>query len=348
MSIVAERPVEVQGGTRQVGAGLAGEIARQEAVDNELGPEPEGAARQLSLREQRRLRGAAIPGNGPGGRRLGRNEDVRMSAEASARMGVLYAEYGDRLVHYARRKLLNRGVPVGTAAHLAEEIAQEAWVEVARTGAKDLLAPDAAERYTADETRYMLWGRVKTRILAHYKRSSSYEKPVDWDDATTCLSLCPLLEDELARRCQLGTLSGYLAPMVAALPEPEREALLARAYGVPQDQTVELLREIGVRVKPETLVARAVVLLLRDNPELSGPRATRASLPEWQRDALGHVSRAQREVLLRLDDWRRHVLLLHLVEGLSGARIAERLDVPRARVLPVLSGCAALMAEMTA
>lgn len=304
--------------------------------------------RPLSLKAQKRLRGAAIPGNGPGGRRLGRNEDIRMSAEASARMGELYAEYGDRLVHYARRKLLNRGVPSGTAAHLAEEIAQEAWVEVARTGAKDLLAPDAGTRFTEDETRYMLWGRVKTRILAHYKRSSTYESPVDWEDPAACAQLCPALEDELARRCQLGTLSGYLAPMVAALPEPEREALLARAYGVPQDHIVELLREIGVRVKPQTLVARAVLLLLRDNPELSGPRATRASLPEWQRDALGQVSRAQREILLRLDDWRRHVLLLHLVEGLNGSRIAERLDVPPARVLPILSGCAALIAAVTA
>ncbi|WP_143663890.1 sigma-70 family RNA polymerase sigma factor [Streptomyces sp. rh34] len=341
MSIVAERPVKAVV-TPSVRGGLAEEIERQK------GPEPEGAAgRRLSLKEQRRLRGAAIPGNGPGGRRLGRNEDIRMSAEASARMGELCEEYGEGLVHYARRKLLNRGVPAGTAAHLAEEIAQEAWVEVARTGAKDLLAPDAAERYTADETRYMLWGRVKTRIQAHFKRSSSHESPVDWEDPATRVRLCPALEDELARRCQLGTLPGYLAPMVAALPEPEREALLARAYGVPQERTEELLRQVGARGKPATLVARAVLLLLRDNPELSGPRATRASLPEWQRDALGHVSRAQREVLLRLDDFRRHVLLLHLVEGLNGTRIAERLDVPHSRVLPVLSGCAALMAGMT-
>lgn len=270
-----------------------------------------------------------------------------MSAEASARMGVLFAEYGEGLVFYARRKLLNRGMPAGTAHHLAEEIAQEAWVEVARTGAKDLLAPDAAVRFSADETRYMLWGRVKTRILAHYKRSASYERAVDWEDRGTCAVLCSALEDELARRCQLGALPGYLAPMVAALPEAEREALLAKAYGVPEEQAAELLKRLGVKGKPRTLVARAVLLLLRDNPELSGPRATRASLPQWQRDALGHVSHAQRELLLRLDDWTRHVLLLHLVEGLNTVQIAERLEVPRSRVLPVLSGCAALMAEMT-
>uniref|UniRef100_UPI00117CEA79 RNA polymerase sigma factor n=1 Tax=Streptomyces sp. or20 TaxID=1828016 RepID=UPI00117CEA79 len=269
-----------------------------------LAERPVAAERPLSLKAQKRLRGAAIPGNGPGGRRLGRGEDIRMSEEASARMGVLYAEYGDRLVHYARRKLLNRGVVPGVAAHLAEEIAQEAWVEVARTGAKDLLAPDAATRYSADETRYMLWGRVKTRILAHFKRSASHESPVDWEDPATCVRLCPALEDELAQRCQLGALPGYLATMVAALPEPEREALLARAYGVPQQQTAELLKEQGVKGMPQTLVARAVLLLLIDNPELSGPPAT--GLPSWQRDALGRVSWAQRQVLLRMDDWPRH------------------------------------------
>uniref|UniRef100_UPI0015CF6923 hypothetical protein n=1 Tax=Streptomyces sp. or20 TaxID=1828016 RepID=UPI0015CF6923 len=71
-------------------------------------------------------------------------------------------------------------------------------------------------------------------------------------------------------------------------------------------------------------------------------------LPSWQRDALGRVSWAQRQVLLRMDDWPRHVLLLHLVERLSATEICARLNVPHTRVKPLLSGCAALIAAVTA
>ncbi|GAA2268263.1 hypothetical protein GCM10010232_70800 [Streptomyces amakusaensis] len=302
--------------------------------------------RPLSVKAQRKLRGAAIRGNGPGGRVLGRGEDLPVSVSASARMGVLYAEYGAGLVHYARRKLLNHGAPAGVAVHLAEEIAQEAWVEIARTGAKDLLAPDAGTRYSADETRWMLWRRVKDRILAHYKRSASYETAVDWDDKQTCAVLCPLLEEALSERCQLGALTGPMARMVAALPEAEREALLTLAYAVPLDQARQLLADLGAVGKPEKLVARAVLLLLIDNPELSGPRTPLADLEEWERAALHRVSWAQRQLLLRLDDFPRQALLLHLVDGLTSPRIAERLGVPRGRVLSVVSGCAALVAEV--
>ncbi|CAK7279218.1 hypothetical protein [Streptomyces misionensis] len=309
---------------------------------------PQAPEKRLSLKEQRRLRGEAIRGNGPGGRRLGRGEDVPLSAEASVRLGELYAEYGDGLVHYARRKLMNRGCPAGVAVHLAEEIAQEAWVEIARTGAKDLLAPDAGERYSADETRWMLWRRVKDRILAHYKRSASYETAVDWDDKQTCAVLCPLLEEALSERCRLGALTGPMAQMVAALPEAEREALLTLAYAVPVDRARELLAETGAVGKLEKLVARAVLLLLIDNPELSGPRTPMHELEDWERAALHRVSWAQRQLLLRLDDFPRRALLLHLVDGLTGPQISERLGIPRGRVLSVISGCAALVAGVAA
>lgn len=299
---------------------------------------------RLSLKAQRKLRGEAIRGNGPDGRRLGRGEDVPLSPEASVRLGELYAEFGDGLVHYARRKLMNRGAPAGVAVHLAEEIAQEAWVEIARTGAKDLLAPGAGSRYSADETRWMLWRRVKDRILAHYKRSASYETAVDWDDKTTCAALCPLLEEALTERCQLGALTGPLAQMVAALPEVEREALLALAYAVPTDRASELLKGLGAVGTPEKLVARAVLLLLIDNPELSGPRTPLGELEEWERAALHSVSWAQRQLLLRLDDFPRQALLLHLVDKLTAQQIAERLGVSRTRVMTVVSGCAALVA----
>ncbi|MFI1840323.1 sigma factor-like helix-turn-helix DNA-binding protein [Streptomyces olivaceoviridis] len=325
MSIVAERPVSVQ--VRQ-----SGQTAQV-------------PGKRLSLKAQRKLRGEAIRGNGPGGRRLGRGEDVPLSPEASVRLGELFAEYGDGLVHYARRKLMNRGCPAGVAVHLAEEITQEAWVEIARTGAKDLLAPDAGERYSAEETRWMLWRRVKDRILAHYKRSSSYETAVDWGDKQTCAVLCPLLEEALTERCQIGALTGPLARMVAVLPEAEREALLTLAYAVPEDRARELLRDVGAVGKREKLVARAILLLLIDNPELCGPRIPLRDLEEWERTALlHHVSWAQRQLLLRLEDLTRQILLLHLVEDLTTVQIAERLDVPRSRVLSVVSGCAALVA----
>ncbi|AYV33177.1 Sigma-70, region 4 (plasmid) [Streptomyces sp. ADI95-16] len=309
---------------------------------------PVTATRPLSVKGAQRLRGQQIAGNGPGGRVLGRGEDIPVSADASARLGVLFAEYADGLVHYARRKLLNRGTPAGVAAHLAEEITQEAWVEIARTGAKDLLAPDAASRYSADETRWMLWRRVKDRILAHYKRASSYETSVDWEDRTTCAVLCPLLEEQLVARCQIGALPGYLATMLAELPEAEREALLTLAYAVPSDRAAELLHELGISGKQHKLIARAVLLLLIANPELSGPRVAVASLPAWERRAMVAVTPAQRELLLRLDDIPRQVLLLHAAEGLNSVEIAARLDVARSRVLSLVSGCAALVAEVGA
>ncbi|WP_327075675.1 hypothetical protein OG196_44075 (plasmid) [Kitasatospora purpeofusca] len=335
MSMLAERAAQTQA-TPANAAGTAGQDARLCQ-----------AGKPLSLKAQRALRGAAIKGNGPGGRVLGRGEDVPLVPEASERLGVLFAEYGDALVHYARRKLLNGGAPAGVAVHLAEEIAQEAWVEIARTGAKDLLRPDAASAYSADETRWMLWARVKTRILAHYKRSSSHETAVDWEDRATVAALCPLLEDEMAQRCRLGALTGYLAPMVAALPETEREALLTVAYAVPLDQARELLKDQGVVGTRDSLVARAVLRLLIDNPELSGPTTPPCELEAWERAALRDVSWAQRQLLLRAQEFPRQVLLLHLAERLNTRQIAERLGVPATRVKGIVTGCAALAAALT-
>lgn len=80
-------------------------------------------------------------GNGPGGRRLRQGEDIPLTAEQSQRLSALCERYGNYLVRYAKRKLVCYGFSAAAAETLAEDIAQCTWIEVARTGAKDLLAP---------------------------------------------------------------------------------------------------------------------------------------------------------------------------------------------------------------
>lgn len=278
-------------------------------------------------------------GNGPGGRRLGRGEDIPMTAEQSARLGALYEEYGARLVQYACRKLMNRGVESCAAADLAPDIAQEAWVDLARTGAKDLLGDKV---FSEDETRWILFARVKTRILAHYKRSKSHEMPIDWEDPSNRKALSTLLPDTSAAP----SLSGFLAPMVDRLPEPQREALLGHLDGLSQEK-------IGFRLgcpgaTAQRLVDQAVLLLQIDNPELSNGPVSVASLPAWQRRALSTLSEVQRAVLLRLDSLHRQILLLGLTENLGVRPVSARLGAPRTHVQPVLSvGLSALRALAT-
>jgi RNA polymerase sigma factor (sigma-70 family) len=243
-----------------------------------------------------------------------------MTAEQSARLGALYEEYGPQLVQYACRKLMTRGMDTGTARSLAEDIAQEAWIEVARTGAKDLLGP---EPLSGGETRAILFTRVKTQIGKHFKRSSSHERPVDWSDPVTCNALCP----QAAEQCPLAELPGELSRLIATLPEQEQEALLLRLDGCP-------LEAIGERLEcslntGRRLVSSAFLRLQIEQPKLSREPVAIETLPADQQAALARLNEAQRTALLRLDDLPRQVLLLHLGEGLDCRAIASRLGTDR-------------------
>ncbi|MFJ9375759.1 RNA polymerase sigma factor [Streptomyces sp. NPDC101455] len=279
--------------------------------------------------------GAWYRGNGPDGRRLERGEMVPLSAEQSERLAVLFERYSVRLVSYARRKLITYGQSPAAAASLAEDIAQDAWIEVSRTGAKDLLRP---EELDGEEVCRVLYARVKTQISAHYRRLRSHETPVDWQDPATCNVLCPLLPEG----CALAALPQDLDVVVAALPEREREALLLHVDGLSREQAAD---RMGCAVSTaRTLVETALLLLQIGNPNLSDPPVGRESLPGWEQHALEELTETQRAVLLRLDTLPRRVLLLHLVKEMDSRAIADHLGVDRRRICAAYACVPALRA----
>ncbi|MDT0378550.1 GntR family transcriptional regulator [Streptomyces sp. DSM 42041] len=243
-----------------------------------------------------------------------------LTPEQSERLAVLYEKFGTRLVGYARRKLTGYGWGFAAAESLAEDIAQEAWIEVSRTGAKDLLRPDVL---SDNETRGMLFARVKTQIGRHFGRSRSHERPVDWSDPVTCNVLCPLMSEP----CPLTAPSASLLRLVDALPERERAALLLRLDGCPMKVLGEHLECDATTGR--RLVDTALLRLQLCHAEAAREPVALATLPAWQREGLAKLPDAQREALLRVDDLPRQVLLLHLGEGLHGNEIAARLGVPR-------------------
>lgn len=264
-------------------------------------------------------------GNGPGGRRLRQGEDIPLTPEQSQRLAALYERHGAHLVGYARRKLINYGFNFAAAETLAEDIAQNAWLEVSRTGAKDLLLP---EPLSESETRFILYARVKSQLGKYFKRSSSHERPTDFSDPITCYVLAPAVEDQ--QQCPLADPSDELLRLVADLPEREREALLLRLDGCPKLIVGERL---GCSLTTGSrLVETALLRLQMCHPEVAPEPVALESLPGWQREALATLDDAQRGALLRIDDFSRQVLLLHLSEGLDANAIAARLGVDRMAV----------------
>ncbi|MFF3059395.1 sigma-70 family RNA polymerase sigma factor [Streptomyces sp. NPDC057909] len=246
-----------------------------------------------------------------------------MTPEQSRRLGALFEQYGHLLISYAQRRLTGYGWGYAAAESLAEDIAQEAWVEVSRTGAKDLLRP---EPLSANETRAILFARVKTQIRNHFKRSRSHERPVDWSDPVTSNALCPLMVDQ----CPLAEPSETLLEQIATLPEREREALLLQLDGCPNQVLGERL---GCSMSTgRRLVETALLRLQLCHSEVAKAPAGPESLPSGQREALAKLDDKQREALLRIDDLPRQVLLLHLTEELDSVAICTRLGVDRLSV----------------
>lgn len=276
-------------------------------------------------------------GNGPGGRRLRKGEMIPLTAEQSERLGELFAQYNDVLVPYARRKLMTwRGLSMTQASSLAEDIAQETWLKVARTGADDVLRPGL----TRDDVLPMLYVRLQSRIVAHFQVARSTETPVDWEDKVTCNMLCPLLPEQ----CAMEELPAYVRQMLAKLPDAEREALTLALDGL----TTEPIGEhLGCALSSaHRLVAAALLMLKMANPSLTGPAVDARSLPLWQREALDQMDAVRRAVLLRLDDEARSVLLL-LAQGVTCTQAAERTGLPVGRV-KVVSRCMPHLRSLTA
>ncbi len=259
---------------------------------------------------------------------------VRLAPEHSERLAVLFERYETWVLNYARRKLLNRGLASAEASLLAEDIAQEAWVCVARTGAKDLLLPGLD---TNDEILPILFTRVKQVISGHFRSPMAAEESVDWADPETCAGLCPLLPEG----CALAALPVHLAKMVARLPERERRALMMKLDGVPVERIAEHLECDHAAVRRALSVA--LVLLQVGNPGLPCQDAAEVALEGWERDRLATVGANQREALLRLADTPRRVLLLVLT-GATAADAAAQLGMSVRFVRNLARALAALQA----
>ncbi|WP_217167237.1 sigma factor-like helix-turn-helix DNA-binding protein [Streptomyces sp. AC512_CC834] len=287
-----------------------------------------------------RIKATASRGNGPGGRRLDRGEIIPLTPKQTERLAGLYEEFGGgRLESYAARKLMNHGMDRDRAVGLADDIAQDVWVAVARETTKPLMA---ADELSADERRIFLFGRVKTEVHQYFRRGSTSEYLVDWTDPSTCNTLCPVLPEGCART----TLPAYLDTMVSALPERERAALLLRLEGLPMRRLAERLG--ASYPTANRLVETALLLIQIDNPGLSADPVPVESLHAWERTELARMSAAQRAALLRMDETSRRALLMHVGQGLSITEVARRLDVPRYQVLPVLGACATALRSLTA
>ncbi|MET7731169.1 GntR family transcriptional regulator [Streptomyces sp. NPDC005402] len=284
---------------------------------------------------ERRAERGTRQGNGPGGRRLRQGEDIPLTAEQARRLSALYERYSADLVRYAKSKLVGYRFSAARAQTLAEDIAQNVWVEVARTGAKDLLAP---EPLSESDTQAFLFVRVQNQLGKHFKRSSSHERPMDFDDPITAYVLAPMVEEQ--QEVPLAEPSGELLRMVADLPDREREALLLQLDGCNKSVVADRL---GCSLRTGDRLAETALLRLQlCHPEMPHEPITLESLPVWQREALATLDDTRCEALLRIGDLPRQVLLLHLVEGLDSNQVAARLGVDRIVILGMYSAATSL------
>lgn len=256
-------------------------------------------------------------GNGPRGRRLKQGEDIPLTPAQSARLAELYEAHADSVQRYAFSRLRSDSRAHGGARELAEDIAQNVWLRVARTIGKDLLGDESTG---AVSVRGLLFYRVKQEIGSYFNVSRHNEWNVDWTDPVTCNIYCPLVPSG----CALMELPGYLADMVAGLPEAEREALLLKLDGLHPSLMAEHLECSDATAA--RLVDAALLLLRLDSPSLCGPAALEGDLDEWERRALAELSDVKREALLRLDADSRRILLLK-AQGLTVREITKRLGV---------------------
>ncbi|NEC85224.1 sigma-70 family RNA polymerase sigma factor [Streptomyces sp. SID12501] len=260
---------------------------------------------------------------------------IPLAPEESERLGELFAQFNHLMVPYARRKLMTwRGLSIARAGALAEDIAQEAWVRVART--KDVLQPGL----TRDQLHAMLFRTVQQRITEYFAVPMAAEEPMAGEDAADCQTLCLFMTDQ----CAMAELPTHLRRMVAKLPDKEREALMLALDGTSAEPIGE---HVGCNKKTALRLLKAAVLMLKvSNPVLTGGPVDPMSLPLWQREALGGMDLVRRTVLLRLDDEVRSVLLL-LEQGVTCVDASKRLSVPIDRVKAV-SRCLPHLRSLTA
>lgn len=295
MSIVAERPVEVQDGLR-VGAGLAEEIARQEWADNARGPEAEGSARSDRGRRERvrdeRRAALAVAGVSEhrtrsayvGGDRvdLRTREDVVLTPESAARLGRLVELYDARLRRWARWSLeYKRDAD-------ADDIVQNTWLRLSQR-------MDTLER--EDEQLYpLIKSMAKFQMLSEVSTVRQREWSTE-DDAL--LWLAGATEDDTTACAVLDLLDGDQGPgwsacyadAIAALPARQREVLEMRC--VDGMTTPAIGARLGITKQSAQYHLRKALDALR--PAVGAPVET--GLPEGYERMLDRLPASQQQVV---------------------------------------------------
>lgn len=238
-----------------------------------------------------------------------------LSAEQSARLAELAGTWHRRMVAAARARLTTRGTPADQAHHLAEDLVQEVWAEVARRARRDgeLLGP---ARLSPDEEARHLFCQVRLAVC-HWSRSGQRaEEPTDLEapgwQALAAPGLAETGQGGLTDRCEQ-----LLAPLDARL----RTAMVERIYGVPLARIGELL---GVTETTAARLVRRAVDRLQARPGHHPEPQPQPPAPA-EPVALETLPADQREALAAMPETVRVALLLRLA-GVSWAAIAQRCE----------------------
>lgn len=138
-----------------------------------------------------------------------------LSSEASARLERLYRAYNDRMVRLAYFRTRDH--------HTAQDIAQDAWVEVAQS----------IGRLRGEDSAAWPWLSVITRrrIADHYKPMSAGERPTDWTEGNARQLPTEPAAEQVALAEPETEMSHALRRALDRLTCTQRAALLARAEG---------------------------------------------------------------------------------------------------------------------
>ncbi|MGW2545939.1 RNA polymerase sigma factor, partial [Kitasatospora sp. NPDC001574] len=145
---------------------------------------------------------------------------LRVSASNTAtsepvdRLDALFRLHGRRLVGFITGLVNDSDRP------LAEDLAQEVWIQAGRA-VHGLRLPDE---------RAFSWLAVVARhtVGQHYRRKGSHEIAMDWSDPVAVRSL----DANTAPADEPADLPGLYRPIIEALPDEQRTALMLRLDGL--------------------------------------------------------------------------------------------------------------------
>ncbi|WP_190175525.1 sigma factor-like helix-turn-helix DNA-binding protein [Streptomyces nitrosporeus] len=269
MSIVAERPVRVQGGTRRVSAGLLEEVERQEREDDARGPEPEGRRRGLSAGEREQV-------------------------------GRLAGLHQRRLVHYLFVRVDDW--------QLAEDLVQDMWVDLAMRPYEmdDWAGRDEADlfpllawrakrqihqhlRRRMNERESVLGAGPAGDVRSVEQRMDALAGPGP-EDAVHCAV------EELLGLGESGEISGCWARALGVLSPRQRQVIELLCEGMTHRAIASRMSDSPGNVATHL---RAALKVLRDPAEIGRRLAKRESeaLPGEWKTVVGRLPAAQADVV---------------------------------------------------